>query len=374
MTTFYNISSVHPWNDTRFYHRQAHSILNREINVVHIGVENDKLAVSDQANLEIRLLSNHKKQWRWKNTYQLLRMINKERPASIMFHDPELLILCWWLKKVHNNYHPIMIYDMHENVPKVVSKKRLPTIMKKGYAALERHLIKSCDGVIFAEETYKEDYTFLQVPTVDVYNFPKIDISNRVRKQNDVFTMVYIGSISHVRGSMTMLQLAKDLRDAGQAFQLTIMGTGQAKFVQEMADFVDQENLQSSVTLEGSVDFKEAFPMIQNADLGLSFLAPIPNFIGGKTTKCFEYMAAGIPFITSDFLISDIIKEEQCGYQVNVEDRLAVLKQVLYVMDNLSEARQKGENGQRAFQNKYNWEHEENKLYQLLDGIEGMEE
>ncbi|MBC2025013.1 glycosyltransferase [Listeria booriae] len=372
MTTFYNISSVHPWNDTRFYHRQAHSILNRKVRVVHIGVENNQEPVSKQACLEVRLLPYHPKKRRWKNIYQLFRIINKERPGFIMVHDPELLILCWWLKR-KKAYKSIMIYDMHENVPKIVSKKNLPKFIKWGYMKLERYLIQSCDGVVFAEETYKDDYTFLQVPYVDVYNFPKIDSKKEIRRKHDVFTMVYIGSISHVRGSMTMLHLAKDLRDVGQKFRLIIIGTGQAHFVREMSHFIKKQNLEEYVVLKGSIDFKEAFPVIQTADLGLSFLAPIPNFIGGKTTKCFEYMAAGIPFITSDFIISDIIAEEECGYQVNVENQQAILEQVLYVMNHLVEAKQKGENGKAAFRNKYNWEHEEKKLHQLLDQLEEME-
>ncbi|MBC1796722.1 glycosyltransferase family 4 protein [Listeria booriae] len=369
MTIFFNISSVHPWNDTRFYHRQAHSILNRGERVIHIGVENNQQPESQQANLEVRLLPYRKKKARWKNIYQLFQIINKERPASIMIHDPELLILYWWLKR-KRVYKPLMIYDMHENVPKILSKKKLPHFIKWCYMKLERYLIQSCDGVVFAEETYKEDYTFLQVPYVDVYNFPKVDSKKEIRTPPDVFTMVYIGSISHVRGSMTMLHLAKDLHDIGQKFKLIIIGTGQAHFIREMSDFIKQQNLEGSVILEGAVDFKDAFPIIQTADLGLSFLAPIPNFIGGKTTKCFEYMAAGIPFITSDFIINDIIAEEQCAYQVNVENRQAILEQVLHVMNHPAEAKQKGENGQAAFRDRYNWEQEERKLHQLLNHLE----
>ena len=46
----------------------------------------------------------------------------------------------------------------------------------------------------------------------------------------------------------------------------------------------------------------EGWPVIARCHIGLALLKPIPNYYESYPTKLFEYMALGLPVITSNFL------------------------------------------------------------------------
>jgi len=104
---------------------------------------------------------------------------------------------------------------------------------------------------------------------------------------------------------------------------------------------------------------------------GLVTLHPIINYLDALPVKMFEYMAAGLPVIASNFpLWKKIIENNQCGLCVDPLDPRAIAKAIQYLVAHPIEAEQMGRNGQRAVQEKYNWDIEERKLlsfYQRVD-------
>ena len=77
----------------------------------------------------------------------------------------------------------------------------------------------------------------------------------------------------------------------------------------------------------------------------------------------FEYMAAGIPVIASDFpLWREIVLGNQCGLCVDPMDPIAIANAIDYLVQHPAAARQMGENGRRAVLEHYNWSVEEAKL------------
>jgi glycosyltransferase involved in cell wall biosynthesis len=92
-------------------------------------------------------------------------------------------------------------------------------------------------------------------------------------------------------------------------------------------------------------------------------LHPVINYLDALPVKMFEYMAAGIPVIASDFpLWREIVLGNQCGLCVDPMDPASIAKAIDYLMLHFDEARQMGENGRRAVLARYNWSVEEAKL------------
>jgi glycosyltransferase involved in cell wall biosynthesis len=84
----------------------------------------------------------------------------------------------------------------------------------------------------------------------------------------------------------------------------------------------------------------------------------------------FEYMAAGIPVIASDFpLWREIVLGNQCGLCLDPMDPATIAKAIDYLLQHPNEARQMGENGRRAVLERYNWSVEEVKLLDFYNNV-----
>jgi len=82
--------------------------------------------------------------------------------------------------------------------------------------------------------------------------------------------------------------------------------------------------------------------------------------------QMFEYMAAGLPVIASDFpLWRNIVEEAQCGLLVNPEDPQAIADALQWIIDHPEEAAAMGLRGQQAVKEKYNWNNEAAKLVEF---------
>ncbi|HFB99935.1 MAG TPA: glycosyltransferase, partial [Phaeodactylibacter sp.] len=124
------------------------------------------------------------------------------------------------------------------------------------------------------------------------------------------------------------------------------------------------------VTEYGFVGREKRNELLARSKIGLSTLMPIPNYKLAYSVKMFEYMAAGIPSIISDFpMWREIIEETNCGICVNPEDPKAISKAINYLLENDDIAKQMGENGRRAVEEKYNWATQEKKLIHLYQQI-----
>ena len=93
-----------------------------------------------------------------------------------------------------------------------------------------------------------------------------------------------------------------------------------------------------------------------------------------QPNKLFEYMAAGLPVIASDFPAwRRIVDGAGCGFCVNPTDSEAVRDVCQYLLDHPEKGQEMGRNGYQAVQKRYNWNIEERKLLALYENILGSE-
>lgn len=98
---------------------------------------------------------------------------------------------------------------------------------------------------------------------------------------------------------------------------------------------------------------------------GLVTLHPTPACLGSFPVKKFEYMAAGLPVIASNFPLWREIEGNECGVCVDPFDPVAIAAAIDRLVDDSDLARRMGENGRRAVHERYNWGVEEKKLLAL---------
>jgi len=117
---------------------------------------------------------------------------------------------------------------------------------------------------------------------------------------------------------------------------------------------------------------EDVYAHLAKADIGLVCLHPEPRFMVAWPVKLFEYMAAGLSVVASNFpLWKEIVEGNQCGITVDPLDPKEIAQAIEYLLTHPEEARQMGENGRRAVEEKYNWEMESKKLLGVYSKLLG---
>ncbi|MBC1604776.1 glycosyltransferase family 4 protein [Listeria rocourtiae] len=369
-------SSVHNWNGTRLYHKTASSLVQGGYKVELTAIEQGENSTSELANMQLRILPKRKRYFRPLNWWRIYRAAVNSKASYFHFNDPELLLVAWLVRGQKKD--AIFIYDMYENFPKAVQSKpwiwrgmRMP--LSRMIRNLERKLLRQMDAVIFAERSYKADYEFLDCPKIDTYNFPTYQLPSQSITRG-LKKLVYIGDITKARGLMEMLQLAKYIKQYwGTDFELVLIGSMDSELVTQMTQFILENELQNQIFWKGTIPYDAMWEELYAADIGLCLLHPLPNYLNSLATKLYEYMAANVAIVASNFPDwQELIDETEAGVCVNplnVEEVGDVVTRLLHQPELVARM---GNSGRHYFEEVYNWDHEEKKLlglYQTMGKI-----
>ena len=89
-----------------------------------------------------------------------------------------------------------------------------------------------------------------------------------------------------------------------------------------------------------------------------------------KPIKVYEYMAAGLPYICSDFPDWEIVANESgAGICINPGDPIELRKAIELLNSNRELAQEMGKRGRNYVVNKCNWDIESNKLRELYKSL-----
>ncbi len=156
----------------------------------------------------------------------------------------------------------------------------------------------------------------------------------------------------------------------GVRFYLTDFFSSKDSLRDDVLARLEREGLTDTVHFLPRVLAHEIMQHLNQAAIAVSFDLRIPARLKALPVKLFEYMAAGLPIVSSDLpLAQSVIDSSHCGLLGRPEDPESLAKGVRHLLDNPALARQLGQNGQRAFMDRFNWESQEPALaafYQRL--------
>ena len=230
------------------------------------------------------------------------RQLARYAPGAdvLLVHDPELLLVLPLVRR-----RPPTIWDVHEDTAAALGTKAwLPPALRRVVASAvlraeriaERHL-----HLIVAETAYHDRFrrTHPVVPNTTYVPEEPAPSDGRGR-------VVYVGHISPDRGVSEMVALAELLRPHGITVELVGSADAQARAVLEPACAA------GLVRWHGFVPNDQAMLITDGALAGLSLLQDDPNFRHSMPTKVAEYMARGVPVVTTPLpLAVDLVQRHE---------------------------------------------------------------
>lgn len=336
------VTVVHHPSDARILHRQVRSLLDAGHQVTYIApwvatgtVPPDGLEAVDVPRARGRA--------RGAAVAAARRRIRALSPGAdiVLVHDPELLLAALGTTRV-----PV-VWDVHEDTAAALGDKPwLPAVLRgpvaAGVHAVER-VAERRVHLLLAEERYAPRFRDAH-PVV-----PNETVVPETVEPSGADRVVYLGRLSRGRGAEELLAVSEAL-PPGVVMELT----GPAD--------TDVEGALRAAHRDGQLVWHPFVPndlavsRLEGALAGLSLLRDEPNYRHSRPTKVVEYMARGVPVITTpNPLAAAMVERHRCGVVVPFRDPAAASAAVLDLWQRRDERQALGRRGHEAARSTYDW-------------------
>jgi hypothetical protein len=289
---------VHHPADARIYHRQIRALLEAGHQVIYIAPVEAEEFSAERTGPQLQVIAVPRAVGR--RRFGALRAARRELARHIagadllLVHDPELLLALPPRRK-----RPPTVWDVHEDTAAALSTKAwLPRPLRPAAAAAVRAAERLAERrlhLILAEQGYVTRF-------------------GRAHPVVPNTTYVLIGPAD---------PLARALIEPAQAEGL--------------------------LSWPGFVPNDRAMALLDGALAGLSLLQDEPNFRHSMPTKVVEYMARGVPVVTTPLpAAADLVTRYECGFVVPFGDPRAAADAVLKLAADASLRAKMGSRGHEA--------------------------
>lgn len=356
-----HITSVHKFPDTRIFYKECKSLSKKYD--VYLIAPNTEDCVLDNINVRgVELSSN-----RIARVLQLKKVYKRaiEIDADVYhLHDPELIKMGARLKRNGKK----VIFDSHEDIPlDIAEKKWIPFFLRiplsRYYSYLEKKEFKKFDALISVTPSIVDKLKQINPNTYQVTNYPPISefIDERKWHRSICFPGIISPSWLHhlIVDALSNLDVV-----------YCLAGRGSNQYI----DSLKNSKNGRKVKYVGVLKQEKVRPFIQESTIGMALYDYLPSFgykLGSLgNNKIFEYMAAGIPIITTDFVLwKEIIDKYHCGICVNPHNHQDISNAIQFLLDNPEKSKEMGNNGRKAVTEYYNWSSQEKVLFEAYNSI-----
>ncbi|OQY04745.1 MAG: glycosyl transferase [Bacteroidetes bacterium 4572_117] len=363
MNKICHITTVHPRYDIRIFYKECSSLAKKyDVSlIVADGLKNENNNNVNIIDIGLRQKSRLKRMF-----IDSKKAFNKAKALNCdvyHFHDPELIFIGLKLKKLGKK----VIYDVHEDIPKQVgNRKAIPFFLRPLVSfiieKIENKLSSRLNAITTSTPYIKNRLNKFNDNVITVKNYPIISEFQKNEWQNKRNNICYVGAITKDRGIFELLESFNY-----QDNRLILAGTfDNSNIENECKNHINW----NKINYKGFVNRKEISEILHESKAGIVTLLPIVNYLDSLPIKMFEYMAAGIPVIASNFpLWKEIIEKNNYGICVDPTNPKEIANAINKLLKDDELAEEMGENGRKIIEEKYNWENEGKKLINLYSKL-----
>jgi len=360
-----HLTSVHPPFDIRIFHKECRSLARAGLEVTVIAPHGQ-----DEVAERVQIRAVPQVTGRWPRmtltTLRVLRESLRQKADLYHLHDPELIPVGLFLRARGKK----VIYDVHEHLPKdILSKEYLPQWSRRFLAGLLGYLETAASrrftAVVAVSPSIAERFRLTNHRIVLVQNFPELaEIASCALPhwEKRGMEVAFAGGLLEDRGILEMVRAMGLLPKQSKGVLNIASAENPLEFMPNLA----QEAGWSRVRYVGCLDRREISGLLGRVRAGLVVYLPAPHNVEAMPHKLFEYMAAGIPVIASDFPYwREMLGSTGAVYFVNPLDPQAIAGAIDYLLSHPQEAEQMGRRGQAAVRAMFNWESQAEELLKL---------
>lgn len=368
-----HLTSVHPPNDNRIFHKQCKSIARAGFSVVLVAPSFED---SIQDGVVIRSVRPPKSRLgrMFGTTWRVFRSALKEEGDVYHLHDPELIIVGLLLRLLGRR----VVYDVHEDyVTSIRQKRYLPQpirlLLSVLFGYFEAIAARAFSAVVLAERYYKKRFpggvTVLNYPDLGtLYSRNEVSVGRSagrpVRKR-----LIYTGNVTVDRGALVYAKMVRDIRD----IEITVVGRCDPGLAKRMRELAGEGASRLTIVGEGAYVPFERIVDMYNTDAwlaGLAIFPETPHYVQKELTKLFEYMAFGIPIICSNFPTwRELVQNTGVGLCVDPTDLDAVESAVTRLATDGDLVQSMSRRGKELVRQRFNWSNEEKTLLGIYKSL-----
>lgn len=371
------VFTIHRAKNVRVLNRQCRSLQKNGWDVTLIAMSEE--GTYNDMGIKVIGIKRWKSKWqRVKTVLGIAYKAYKQKADVYHFHDPDLLIPAVFLRALRRK--PV-IYDIHEFY-NINQPGRLPNIWPvRQIASVLIWSVETIAGMLcgYISAVYEEHvrrFSKLGCKTVHTPNFASIDDFIPVPVSDEEWEqrrkrVIFIGMLSPKRGSLILLDIAKEIRKRRQDIEFIVTRRFFAKFQEEaMMKKMALPDYQDVIQFAPHVSGTELPRVIRQGGVGLSTNQDISQNSLIVPTKFFEYMSQAVPIVTSDLPPSrKYIEDEECGILVKPDSPEEYADAIIKLVDNPELAKKMGRKGQKAFAERLNWSFVEKELLRFYEEV-----
>jgi glycosyltransferase involved in cell wall biosynthesis len=360
-----HLSSVHFALDTRIFYKFCSSLAQSNYDVTLIACHPEKTVIKNVKILPFKRYHNRRLRmlFAWIPMFFKALKVNAE---IYHFHDPEL-IPCGLLLRLLGKK---VIYDIHENIADDIFDK--PWVRYKWVTYQLFNLIEVFSlrffRIVLAEESYLKRYGHKSNQCNVIQNFCDLTFFKKYRKQEpgSPLHLFYIGIVLENRGFLQICETVYLLHQKGYPVHFHCVGELYTDLRNKIEKLPYYTQIKDSLNFYGRMSLEEGYAISKKAGIGLCIIYPMKNSMESYPTKLFEYMAVGLPVVTSDFpLYREVVEQNNTGLCVDPLLPEAIYKAIESLISDKAMYEKCFRNGFEVVRKNYNWESEKVKLLKL---------